>query len=153
MTGKTGGRKPRAQDTRKAAEETKLWKPPSALDAPECPDDMVQRWVRIESRGADDLKNASARHREGYRPVMKKDHPDFDAPTIDEGKYAGVIGVGGLILMRIPKTVSDARRAYFRNQTEGALQAVDENMMRENAHDTMRIEKASRKTKVTFGGS
>jgi hypothetical protein len=30
----------------------------------------------------------SKRIREGWEPVSAKDHPDFEAPTIDDGKHA-----------------------------------------------------------------
>ena len=42
------------------------------------------------------------------------DHPDFDAPTIDDGRHAGVIGVGGLILAKIPEETVAERNAYFK---------------------------------------
>ena len=38
----------------------------------------------------------------------KDEYPDFEAPVVDEGKYAGVFGVGGLVLARIPlETVAE----------------------------------------------
>ena len=102
--------------------------------------------------GQDDTKNASARLREGFEPVRKETHPDFEAPVISEGKYEGVFGVGGLVLMEIPEEIVAARKDYFQKQTAGQMQSVKENLMRENAHDTMRIrmERSSQVSK--FGG-
>jgi hypothetical protein len=53
--------------------------------------------------------NMHARLREGWELVRAEEYPDFDAPTIDEGKHAGVIGVGGLVLARIPEETVDPR--------------------------------------------
>ena len=33
-----------------------------------------------------------------------------------EGKYAGVIGVGGLVLARIPEEIAKAREDYLENK-------------------------------------
>ena len=35
---------------------------------------------------------------EGWEPVRADELSDFESPSLDEGRYAGVIGVGGLIL-------------------------------------------------------
>ena len=79
-------------------EETKRnvdWKPPSALDAPEAPIGYKHRWIRESVLDYDDKNNVFKRRREGYELVRAEDYPDFDAPVVDEGKNAGVIGTGG----------------------------------------------------------
>ena len=40
--------------------------------------------------------------REGWELVRQEEYPDFEAPTMDSGRYEGVFGVGGLLLARIP---------------------------------------------------
>jgi hypothetical protein len=122
------------------------------LDAPPAPDGYKHRWIRAEVRGFDDQKNISARLREGYELVRQDEYPDFEAPVIDSGKYAGVFGVGGLVLARIPLETVAERKAYFDSRTKDQMDAVDHDMMRENSHSTMTINKPDRQSRVTFGG-
>ena len=100
------------------------------LDAPPAPDGYKHRWVRAEVRGFDDTKNISARLREGYELVRQDEYPDFEAPVVESGKYAGVFGVGGLVLARIPLETVAERKAYFDGRTKDQMDAVDHDMMR-----------------------
>ena len=143
----------RANQTREKTAQRKPWAPPSMLDAPPAPDGYKHRWIRVETRGFDDTKNISAKLREGYELVRRDEYPDFEAPVIDSGKYEGVFGVGGLILARIPDETVAERSAYFNKRSSDQMQAVDSDMMRENAHSTMTINKPDRQSRVTFGGS
>ena len=142
----------RANQSREKTARRKPWAPPSMLDAPPAPDGFKHRWIRAETRGFDDTKNISAKMREGYELVRKDEYPDFEAPVLDSGKYEGVFGVGGLILARIPDETVAERTAYFNQRSSDQMQAVDSDMMRENAHSTMRISNADRQSRVTFGG-
>jgi hypothetical protein len=142
----------RANQTREKTAQRKPWAPPSMLDAPPAPEGFKHRWIRAETRGFDDTKNISAKLREGYELVRRDEYPDFEAPVIDSGKYEGVFGVGGLILARIPDETVAERSAYFNQRSADQMQAVDSDMMRENAHSTMTISKADRQSRVTFGG-
>jgi len=142
----------RANQTREKTAQRKPWAPPSMLDAPPAPDGFKHRWIRAETRGFDDTKNISAKMREGYELVRKDEYPDFEAPVLDSGKYEGVFGVGGLILARIPDETVAERTEYFKSRNSDQMQAVDSDMMRENAHSTMTISKADRQSRVTFGG-
>ena len=72
-------------------------------------------------------------------------------PVIEEGKNKGIIGVGGLMLARIPTETVQERTEYFREQTRNQMTAVDENLMREQ-HPSMPIHKPDRQSRVTFGG-
>jgi hypothetical protein len=140
----------RAAETRDKTSRKKSWAPPSMLDAPEAPPGYKYRWIREAAGGTDDKVNMSKRMREGYEPVRAEDHPDFMAPTVDEGKHAGTIGVGGLILAKIPQEIADERNAYYRNQAEQAVDAADHDLMRES-HASMPISKPNRKSQTTFG--
>ena len=143
----------RAETTREKSVRRKPWAPPSMLDAPPAPDGFKHRWIRAETRGFNDSKNISAKMREGWELVRKDEYPDFEAPVVDSGKYEGVFGVGGLLLARIPvETVAD-RTDYFSQMNADQMTAVDQDMMRENAHSTMTISKPDRQSRVTFGGS
>ena len=39
-----------------------------------------------------------------------------DYPQMKDGKYAGVIGVGGLVLARIPEEVAKSREDSFKSR-------------------------------------
>ena len=141
MTEKTIDRTSRATQTREKTARRKPWAPPSMLDAPPAPDGFKHRWIRAETRGFNDAKNISAKMREGWELVRKDEYPDFEAPVVDSGKYEGVFGVGGLVLARIPVETIEERTAYFAQRNADQMQAVDHDMMRENAHSTMTINK------------
>jgi hypothetical protein len=145
-------RTPRASKTATAKERRKPWAPPSLLDAPPPPEGFVHRWIRSEVRGFDDRKNISARMREGWELVRKDEYPDFEAPTVDTGRYEGVFGVGGLLLARIPVEIVEERTGYFQSMSEDAMKAVDNDLMKETQHHSMAIQKPERQSRVTFGG-
>lgn len=149
---KNGSRASRASTTREKTARRKPWAPPSMLDAPPAPDGYKHRWIRAETRGYDDRKNISAKLREGWELVRADEYPEFEAPVIDSGKYEGVFGVGGLILARIPEETVEERSDYFRQRNHDQMTAVDQDMMRENQHSTMRISNPDRQQRVTFGG-
>ena len=98
---------PRAAQSREKATRRKPWAPPSSLDAPPAPDGFKYRWIRAEVLGQADSKNLSARLREGFELVRADANSEY--PIIQEGKYAGVIGVGGLLLAKIPVEIVDDR--------------------------------------------
>ena len=152
MTEQTNNRASRATQTREKQAVRKPWAPPSMLDAPPAPDGFKHRWIRAETRGFDDTKNISAKMREGWELVRKDEFPDFEAPVVESGKYEGVFGVGGLLLARIPNETVAERNAYFAERNQNQQDAVDHDMMRENAHSTMRIGNADRQSRLTFGG-
>tara|TARA_R110002051_G_scaffold88571_2_gene155953 strand:+ start:244 stop:570 length:327 start_codon:yes stop_codon:yes gene_type:complete len=101
--------------------------------------------------GFDDRKNVAARSREGYELVRGDEYPDFDIPTVEDGKHAGVIGIGGLLLARVPIEIVEERRGYYRGMTRDQMMAVDNDLAREQ-HPAMPISKPDRQTSVTFGG-
>ena len=145
-------RTPRANKTREKTAARKPWAPPSMLDAPPAPDGYKHRWIRSETRGFDDTKNISAKMREGWELVRQDEYPHFESPVVETGKYAGVFGVGGLMLARIPNETIAERSAYFASRNKDQMEAVDQDMMRENAHSTMTINKPDRQSRITFGG-
>ena len=110
-------RNSRSAETRETQTRRKPWQPPSMLDAPKAPAGYKFRWIRESVRGQDDKSNMSKRVREGYEPVRAEDYPDFEAPTIENGSRSGVIGVGGLILAKVPLETAEERNAYFQQQT------------------------------------
>ena len=140
----------RASQT-KVKEQKKVWTPPSSLDAPPAPDGYKHRWIRAESMGFDDSSNMSAKLRSGFELVRADEYSDIDYPTIVDGKYKGVIGVGGLLLARIPDEIVESRKEYFAQQTQDRNDAIDNDLMKEQ-HPSMPINN-DRQTRVTFGGT
>ena len=141
----------RASETRVKDDRPKVWTPPSSLDAPPAPDGFRHRWIRAESVGFDDTKNISGKLRSGWELVRADEYPDSNYPKVKDGKYAGVIGVGGLLLARIPEEIAKSREEYFAQRTKDREDAIANDPLRDQ-HPSMPISK-ERQTRVTFGGS
>ena len=141
----------RASQTREKTTQKKVWTPPSSLDAPPAPTGFQHRWIRVESMGFQDTKNLAGRLRSGYELVRADEYPDTDYPIVEDGKYAGVIGVGGLVLARVPEEIAKQRTDYYVKQGQDNVEAVDNDLMKEQ-HPSMPIN-IDRQTRVTFGGS
>ena len=91
------------------------------------------------------------RLRSGYEFVRNDEYPDrLDLPSVSDGKYKGVIGVGGLLLMRCPVEVKEDRDAYFKRLTDEQTASVENDLMKEE-HPSMPIQQG-RQSRVTFGG-
>ena len=129
---------------------SKPWTPPSYLDTPNAPNGYRHRWVRIETLGVADTKNIQGRLRSGYELVRSDEYPDEDFPAITDGKYAGVIGHGGLVLTRVPEEIARSRQEYFERQAQDQQTAIDNDLMKEQ-HRGMPID-IDMQTRTTFGG-
>ena len=141
----------RAAETRTVTERPKEYKPPSSLDAPPAPDGFRHRWIRAESLGFNDTKNIHGRMRSGYELVRADEYKDSDYPVILDGKYAGVIGVGGLLLARIPEELAQQRIDYQKKLSEGQDEAIENDLLRDQ--DKRMPIKIDRNSKQTFGGT
>ena len=141
----------RAAVTRSKTERPKEYKPPSSLDAPPAPDGFRHRWIRAASMGFNDTKNIHGRLRSGYELVRADEYDSDTYPTVLDGKYAGVIGVGGLLLARIPEELAQARMDYQQKQTEGQDESVETDLLRDQ--DKRMPIKIDRNSKHTFGGT
>ena len=85
----------KSHPTRAEASRKIVYQPPNYLEAPKPKVDGIKyRWVRVSAGGEDDSQNISKKRREGYEFVRAEEHPEFDAPTHETGKYAGVTGSG-----------------------------------------------------------
>jgi hypothetical protein len=145
-------RAPRASREKEA--RRKPWAPPSRLDAPPAPAGYKHRWIRAEINGFEDKQHVYGRLREGYELVRNEDLPEEyrdTLPTLEDGKHAGVFSVGGLMLARIPEETVEERNQYFQRKAQDQMQAVDNELMRENAHSSMRIQNPERSSRTTFG--
>ena len=140
----------RAAGTRTKTERPKEYKPPSSLDAPPAPDGFRHRWIRAESMGFNDTKSIHGRLRSGYELVRADEYDSDTYPTVLDGKYAGVIGVGGLLLARIPEELAQSRVAYQQRQTEGQNEALENDLLKDqDKRMPMKYEHSSK----NFGGT
>jgi len=141
----------RASQTRSKTERPKVWTPPSSLDAPKAPAGYRHRWIRVETMGFDDTKNVQGKLRTGWELVRADEYAGSDYPVITDGKYKGMIGVGGLVLARIPEEIAKSRDEYFRNMTRDANEALEHDLKKEQ-HKSMPISQ-ERQSRVQFGGT
>ena len=90
-----------------------------------------------------------------YRVLMElvprpDEYPEEDYPAIADGKYAGVIGHGGLVLTRVPEEIARSRQEYFAKQSQDQMTAIDNDLMKEQ-HRGMPID-IDMQTRTPFGG-
>ena len=143
-------RSARDSESRGNAERVQQWRPGSALDAPEPPIGFKHRWIRESVMEYDDKTNVHKKRQEGWELVRAEEYPDYVGPVIDEGRNAGTIGVGGLILARIPIELINQRNQHFAKVASNQMEAVDRDWMREN-NALMPKLAPQRKSSVSFG--
>ena len=141
---------PRASETREATKRPVVWKQPNALESPPAPDGFRHRWIRAESLGFDDTKNIAGKLRSGYELVMASEYQDTDYPVVQDGKHKGVIGVGGLLLARIPDEIAEARQKFYSEKAKERDDAVKSDLLKDQ-HPSMPISYDRRSSK-SFGG-
>ena len=145
-------RTPREQETREKYERPKQWMPPELLPNPNPEQGYAYRWIRTSTLGTSDPINFSSKLREGWEPVKASDHPEIQ--LMESGKNARFpdsIEIGGLILCKTPVEFVDQRNQYFQKQTDGQMQSVDNNFMRES--DARMPLFRERRSEVKFGRS
>ena len=144
----------RESDSRKENMKKTAWAPPSSLDAPPAPQGYAHRWIRTSVTGFEDTANVTKKLREGWEFVRADEvlsNPSLGMyPVIKSGQYDGCIGIGGLVLARIPEEILVARAEYFNKVTQDRMNAVDNDLMKEQ-HPDMPIN-IDRQSRVTFGG-
>ena len=129
----------RSADTRASSTARKPWRPPSMLETPPSPEGYTYRWIRAEVVG------------EGFDLVRIEEIGDFELPSIDDGKHAGVVSVGGLLLAKIPNETREERNAYFSERAQMQQDAIDNDLMKESDPSSPML-KPQRSSSVTFGG-
>lgn len=143
-------RSARDSESRGNAERVQQWRPGSALDAPEPPIGFKHRWIRESVMEYDDKTNVHKKRQEGWELVRAEEYPDYVGPVIDEGRNAGTIGVGGLILARIPIELVEQRNNHFNTVAQNQMDAVDRDWMRDS-NALMPKLAPQRKSSVSFG--
>jgi hypothetical protein len=142
-------RTPRSNDLRSETERPKQWAPPELLPEPDRQPGYAYRWVRVSTLNNADPRNISAKMREGWEPVKLEEQPKFQLLADPNSRFKDNIEVGGLLLCKTPIEFVEQRNGYYQKQAEGQIEAVDNNLMRQN--DPRMPLFNERKTEVTFG--
>ena len=113
-------------------EKSKLaskWRPSNLLEAPEPRPGYAQRWVATMVLGQETPTNVAKRLREGWAPRDVKTIKDGQHfPTIEHGKFAGHIGIEGMVLCEMPQEMLDQRNDYDAQMTENLMRSVENDM-------------------------
>ena len=72
-------------------------------------------------------------------------------PVVDDGKYKGVVGVGGLLLAKVPIEIAKQRQEYMTDRHKQKTEAIDNDLMKEQ--DKRMPINIDRQSRVTFGGT
>jgi hypothetical protein len=124
------------------------------LDAPPAPEGYTYRWIRAETLGVEDHKNLTARLSEGFDLVRAEELDDSQQDrydTLKQGRHAGVVARGGLLLAKIPNETREERNSYYNSRAKTQQDAVDNDMMKESDPSSPMLN-PQRSSKVTFGG-
>ena len=139
----------RELETREKTARKTAWKRPEVLPSPTPEEGYVYRWIRVANQGQVDATNVSSKLREGQTAVKASDHPEITLVTIENDRFKDNVVIGGLMLCKAPIELANERNEHYSQQTASQMNAVDNNLMREN--DPRMPLFNDRKSKVTFG--
>jgi len=122
----------RELESREKTVRKKSWQRPETLPSPTPEDGYSYRWIRVSTQGNTDATNVSSKLREGWEPVKAADHPEITLVTIENERFADNVVIGGLMLCKAPTELVEERNDYYQTQTRSQMNAVDNNLMREN---------------------
>jgi hypothetical protein len=122
----------RELETREKTTRRRSWQRPDLLPSPEPQPGWEYRWIRISTLGTADPMNVSSKLREGWEPVKASDHPEVQMMVVENERFKDNIVIGGLMLCKTPTELVEDRNAYYQQQTDAQMSAVDNNFMREN---------------------
>jgi len=122
----------RELETRAVQERPKQWTPPELLPEPDKQPGFAYRWIRVSTLNNTDPRNFSAKLREGWEPVKIEEQPKFQLLIDPNSRFKDNIEVGGLLLCKTPQELVDQRNSYYQRQSEGQIESVDNNLMRQN---------------------
>ena len=143
---------PRSVTTREKSSRPKQWQPASTLPTPDPIDGIDFRWVRQSNKGEHDPVNFSGSLKEGWEPCKMEDHPEITGTVLPGHERTGMIEVGGLVLCKRPVEIGLQRAAYYKNRTKSQIQAVDNNLMRENDPRMPLFKEGESRVKFGSGG-
>ena len=139
----------RELETRAVQERPKQWAPPELLPEPDKQPGYAYRWIRVSTLNTADPRNISAKLREGWEPVTLAEQPKFQLLADPNSRFKDNIEVGGLLLCKTPSEFVDQRNSHYQKQADNQIEAVDNNLMRQN--DPRMPLFNERKTEVSFG--
>jgi len=122
----------RELETRAVQERPKQWAPPELLPEPDKQPGFAYRWIRVSTMSSADPRNLSAKLREGWEPVKIEEQPKFQLLIDPNSRFKDNIEVGGLLLCKTPSEMVEQRNNYYQQQSEGQMESVDNNLMRQN---------------------
>ncbi len=122
----------RAGDTREAeAREPATWLPRASLPDPNPEPGWRFRWIRVGfGKGADDVSNVMARMREGWVIVRPSEQPEIARTLANGGQGQDRILVGDNVLMKMPESVVEQRRAYYSRQSKQQAAGVQSQLLK-----------------------
>jgi len=136
-------------ETREVVERPKQWALPELLPEPDKEAGFSYRWIRVSTLNSPDPRNLSAKLREGWEPVRIEEQPKFQLLADPNSRFKDNIEIGGLLLCKTPTNFVEQRNAYFANQAQNQVEAVDNNLMRQS--DPRMPLFNERKSTSTFG--
>ena len=139
----------RELDTRATSERPQQWAPAELLPEPDKQAGYAYRWIRTSTLNQADPRNLSGKLREGWEPVGIEEQPKFQLLVDPNSRFKDNIEIGGLLLCKTPEEFVDQRNKHYRVQAENQMDAVDNNLMRQN--DPRMPLFNEKKSTVTFG--
>ena len=138
-------------ETRAEKAKVSQWRPSNLLEAPEPRPGYKQRWIATMVLGQETPTNVAKRLREGWQPRDPKTVKNATHfPTIEHGRFAGFIGIEGMVLCEMPEEMVNQRNEYYAQMTENLMRSVEMDMHRvEQPRNPIT---KSFKTEVTRGG-
>ena len=118
--------------SRETEQRNMEWAPPQLLPQPNPRPGWVHRYIRLSMVGQADPTNVSAKFREGWEPVRAADYPELQFMPDQNSRFKDNVEIGGLLLCKAPAAMVAQRNAYYQKQADGQMQAVDNNLMRQN---------------------
>ena len=122
----------RELETRATSQRPQQWAPAELLPEPDKQAGYAYRWIRTSTLNQADPRNLSAKLREGWEPVRIEEQPKFSLLVDPNSRFKDNIEIGGLLLCKTPEEFVEQRNAHYRVQAESQMDAVDNNLMRQN---------------------
>lgn len=122
----------RELESREVSKRPTAWKPPELLPAPNPVPGWGFRYIRVSTLNSADPINISLKRREGWEPCKASEHPELQMYLDPSQSNNDTIVIGGLMLCKAPMEMLQQRDEYYRKQAEGQMEAVDNNLMRQN---------------------
>ena len=139
----------RELENRTTQERPKQWANPELLPEPDRQPGYAYRWIRVSTLNQADPRNLSGKLREGWEPVGVEEQPKFQLLIDPNSRFKDNIEIGGLLLCKTPEEFVDQRNKHYQTQANSQMDAVDNNLMRQN--DPRMPLFNEKKSSVTFG--